>query len=97
MERLEEKNLKRRIYDALNVMISAQVLERSVLPSHKSNQHLIFRNYSINDNKQELGEECSATLSRLTRKKELLAKLESQHQALRRWRDRKRSTKREDS
>lgn len=96
MERLEEKNIKRRIYDALNVMISAQVLEKSVLPKQKSNQHLIFKNYSISDSKQELGEECSAVYSRLTRKKELLAKLESQQKALRRWRDRKQSPRQEE-
>ena len=78
-------------------MISAQVLERSVLSTQKSSQHLIFKNYSISDNKQELGEECSAVYSRLIRKKELLAKLESQHKALRRWRDRKRSPMQEDS
>lgn len=88
--------MKRRIYDALNVMISAQILERSVLP-YKSSQHLVFKNYSINDNKHELGEECATTFSRLTRKRELLAKLESQHKALRRWIDRKRNIKRDAS
>jgi hypothetical protein len=51
----EEKNIKRRIYDALNVMISAELLERDLSSIQIKNKNLLIsRTYSIVDKKEDL-------------------------------------------
>jgi hypothetical protein len=55
-----------------------------------SHTHLVFKNYSITNRKNQLDVAFNLVGSRVTRKKELLDKTLSQYLALRRCREQKR-------
>ncbi len=51
--RKEEKNIRRRIYDALNVMISVELLEKDLSFIRIKNYVQIEKNYSVVNKKDQ--------------------------------------------
>ncbi len=64
-DRNEEKNIKRRIYDALNVMISAGVLEIGI---DQVEEQTGPKNYTVPDRKTTLNQSISKLDERIRRK-----------------------------
>jgi hypothetical protein len=88
----EEKNIRRRVYDALNVMIAAGVLERELEGTFRSAApRLHFRNSPLDSRRNQLQEEITQRTNRIARKKELQARMHSKLQAVRRCLDRNRN------
>lgn len=88
----EEKNIRRRVYDALNVMIAAGVLERELEGTYRSaTTRLHFHNSPLASRKDQLQAEIIQQRNRIVRKKELLGKMHSKLQAVRRCLDRNRN------
>jgi hypothetical protein len=79
----EQKNIKRRIYDALNVMIAANVLEKElqVIQPRQSS----YKNYAVRNICEEHQEEMKRNQLRLDSKRELLFQMQAKRNALKLW------------
>lgn len=82
----KEKNIKRRIYDALNVMISVGLLEKEQSTIRVCNSWTCSeKNYALVDRRKEYEEILKQKASWIKRKKELLGAMRSKQNAIAEW------------